>query len=154
MGVSWVKGSCFKARPEVAKQVMDELAAEGRLSPAELVEVSRPKDAPLHQDFFSLSDREAAQKFREYRARVMIGSIVITQDTDEKEVPVRAYFNIEYGKQEYLPTAIIMSDEAKAARLLEIAKKEMISFKAKYAALTELAGVMRAMDAVLEAPAE
>lgn len=148
MGISWVKGSCFKAKPEVAKQVMDELAAEGRLSPAELVEVSRPKDAPLHKDFFSLTDREAAQKYREDRARIMIASIVVTQDAEEDEVPVRAFFNIERGTHEYIPTEIIMSDEAKAARLLEIAKKEMIAFRNKYAALTELASVFDAIDSV------
>ena len=150
MGVSWVKGTTFKAKPEVAKQVMDELAAEGRLSPAELVEVSRPKDAPLHQDFFSLNDKEAAQKYREYRAGIMIASIIVTPEAEENSAPVRAYFNIERGTHEYIPTEIIMSDESKKARLLDVAKREMISFRAKYANLTQLAGVINAIDRVLE----
>lgn len=149
MGVSWVKGSCFKAKPEVAKQVMDELAAEGRLSPAELVEVSRPKDAPLHQDFFSLNDKQAAQKWREHRAGIMIASIVVTADETLNTQPVRAYFNIERGTGEYVPTEIIYSDEAKKSRLLEIAKRELLSFKAKYQTLTELAGVMNAIDEIM-----
>lgn len=149
MGVSWVKGSCFKAKPEVAKQVMDELAAEGRLSPAELVEVSRPKNAPLHQDFFSLNDKQAAQKYREYRAGIMIASIVVTADETENTQPIRAYFNIERGTGEYIPTEIIYSDEAKKSRLLEIAKRELLSFKAKYMTLTELAGVMNAIDEIM-----
>lgn len=149
MGISWCKGSCFKAKAEVAKQVMDELAREGRLSPAELVEVSRPKDAPLHQDFFDLSDKGAAQKWREYRATVMIGSIVVTPDADEEAKPIRAYFNIERGTHEYVPTEVIFSDEAKRERLLEIAKRELLSFKGKYQTLTELAGVMNAIDEVM-----
>ena len=153
MAISWVKGSCFKAKAEVAKQVMDELAAEGRLSPAELVEVSRPKDAPLHQDFFDLNDKQAAQKYREYRATVMIASIVVTQDKEEETKPVRAFFNIERGTHEYIPTEIIMSDDAKKERLLDIAKRELISFRSKYISLTELAGVMNAIDELMHEPA-
>ena len=149
MGISWVKGSCFKAKPEVAKQVMDQLAAEGRLSPAELVEVSRPKNAPLHNDFFDLNDRQAAQKYREYRAGIMIASIIVTPDESETAKPVRAYFNIERGTHEYIPTEIIFSDEAKKSRLLEVAKRELLSFKAKYETLTELAGVMNAIDELI-----
>lgn len=149
MSVSWVKGSCFKAKAEIAKEVMDELAAQGRLSPAELVEVSRPKDAPLHQDFFSLTDKQAAQKFREERARIMIASIVITPESEESLQPVRAFFNIERGTHEYIPTEIIMSDEAKKSRLLDVAMRELAAFKAKYANLTTLAGVMSAIDNVL-----
>lgn len=150
MGISWVKGSCFKAKPEVAKQVMDELAAEGRLSPAELVEVSRPKSAPLHDDFFDLNDKEAAQKYREGRAANMIRSIIVTPDGEEETKTVRAYFNIERGTHEYIPTEIIFSDEEKKNRLLEIAKRELVSFKAKYQTLTELSGVMNAIDDVLK----
>lgn len=149
MGISWVKGSCFKAKPEVAKQVMDELAAEGRLSPAELVEVSRPKTAPLHEDFFDLNDREAAQKYREGRAANMIRSIIVTPDAEEEAKPVRAFFNIERGTHEYIPTEIIFSDDAKKSRLLEVAKRELLSFKAKYETLTELAGVMNAIDELI-----
>lgn len=132
---------------------MDELAAEGRLSPAELVEVSRPKDAPLHQDFFDLNDKQAAQKYREYRATVMIASIVVTQDKEEEAKPVRAFFNIERGTHEYIPTEIIMSDDAKKERLLDIAKRELVSFRSKYISLTELAGVMNAIDELMHEPA-
>lgn len=149
MGISWVKGSCFKAKPEVAKRVMDELASEGRLSPQELVEVSRPEDAPLHQDFFGINDAEAAQRWREHRANVMIASIVVTADETPEAKPVRAYFNIERGTGEFIPTEIIYSDEAKRQRLLDIAKRELVSFKAKYKTLTELAGVMNAIDEVM-----
>lgn len=149
MGISWVKGSCFKAKPEVAKQVMDELAAEGRLSPAELVEVSRPKNAPLHHDFFDLNDKQAAQKYREERAANMIRSIIVTPDNAEETKTVRAYFNIERGTHDYIPTEIIFSDEAKKSRLLEIAKRELSAFKSKYQTLTELAGVINAIDDIL-----
>ena len=148
--ISWVKGSCFKTEAEVAKGVMDKLAAEGNLSPQNLVEVSRPKSAPLHNEFFSLNDKQAAQKWREDIARRMICSIVVTPDEEEDTRTVRAFFNIERGTHEYIPTEIIYSDESKKQRLLEIAKKELMAFKAKYTTLTELSGVFRAIDSLME----
>lgn len=148
MAVSWAKGSRFKTEASIAKEVMDQLSAEGRLSPAELVEVSRPVDAPLHNEF-EWDDQVAAQLWREKTGQIMIASIVITPDKEEKAQPVRAYFNIERGTHEYIPTEVIYSDEAKKARLLDIAKRELLSFKAKYQTLTELAGVMHAIDEVM-----
>ena len=147
MGVSWVKGSRFTADPNVAKEVMDQLSAEGRLTAMELVEASRPVDAPLHGEF-EWDDTIAAQKWREQTGRVMIASIVITHDVQEEPKPVRAYFNIERNTHEYIPTEIIFSDEAKKNRLLEIAKRELLSFKVKYQTLRELDPVFLAIDEV------
>jgi hypothetical protein len=148
LAVSWVKGSRFKTDPNIAKEVMDQLSAEGRLSPAELVEVSRPVDAPLHNEF-EWDDKVAAQLWREKTGQIMIASIVVTQDAEEDKKPVRAYFNIERGTHEYIPTEVIFSDDAKRERLLDIAKREMVSFRTKYDSLTELAGVMKAIDEVI-----
>lgn len=149
MAVSWAKGSVFKADPNVAKNVMDQLSADGRLSPAELVEVSRPEDAPLHNEF-EWNDTIAAQKWREQTGRIMIASIVVTPDVEESSQPVRAFFNIERGTHEYIPTEIIFSDEAKKQRLLDIAKRELFAFEAKYKTLTELDAVFKAIDALKE----
>lgn len=149
MAVSWAKGSVFKADPNIAKDVMDQLSAEGRLSPLDLVEASRPENAPLHGEF-EWNDTIAAQKWRERTGRIMIASIVVTQEAEEEKKPVRAFFNIERGTHEYIPTEVIFSDEAKRERLLDIAKRELVSFKSKYQSLTELAGVMNAIDEVMK----
>lgn len=149
MSVSWTRGSVFKTDPNIAKSVMDQLSAEGRLSPLDLVEASRPEDAPLHGEF-EWNDTIAAQKWREQTGRVMIASIVVTQEAEEEKKSVRAFFNIERGTHEYIPTEVIFSDEAKRERLLDIAKRELVSFKSKYQSLTELAGVMNAIDEVMK----
>lgn len=115
----------------------------------ELVEASRPEDAPLH-DEFEWNDTVAAQKWREQTGRVMIASIVVTPDVEESSQPVRAFFNIERGTHEYIPTEIIFSDEAKKQRLLDIAKRELFAFEAKYKTLTELDAVFKAIDALKE----
>lgn len=149
MAVSWVKGSHFKTDADIAKGVMDQLASEGRLTPAELVDVSRPEGAPLH-DEFEWDDTIAAEKWREQTGRVMIASIQVVAEKDEKNPPVRAYFNIERKSAEYIPTEVIMSDDAKKERLLEIAMRELVSFRSKYIALAELAGVMNAIDELMK----
>ena len=127
---------------------MNQLASEGRLTPANLVEISKPEDAPLHNEF-EWNDTIAAQKWREQTGRVMIASIVVTPDSEEKAKPVRCFFNIEHASPEYLPTEVIYSDEYKKNRLLEIAKRELMSFKIKYQQLAELAGIMNAIDMLL-----
>lgn len=149
MGVCWVKGSHFKTDANIAKGVMDQLASEGRLTPADLVEASRAEDAPLH-DEFEWNDSIAAEKWREQTGRVMIASIQVTVEKEETKLPVRAYFNIEHKSAEYIPTEVIFSDEAKKERLLDIAKRELQSFRTKYFTLSELAGVMNAIDEVLK----
>ncbi len=148
MAVSWVLGSQYKAKAEDAKRVMDELAETGQLCPAKLVEVSRPKSAPLHADLFDLNDRDAAQKWREEKARHMIVSIVVTPDEKETHV-TRAYYNIERGTHEYIPTEVIFSDEAKKDRLLEYAKQELERFRFKYRKLKELDAVFNAIDEII-----
>ena len=149
MAICWRRGSAFKVDASIAKQVMDGLAEEGRLTPSDLVEVSRPKNAPLH-DEFEWDDKVAAEKWREETGRLMISNIVIVPDEQPDPQPTRVYFNIERGTKEYIPTEIIFSDEAKKQRLLEIALRELQSFREKYKTLNELAGVMTAIDEVLD----
>ena len=149
MAICWRRGSTFKVDASIAKQVMDGLAEEGRLTPSDLVEVSRPKNAPLH-DEFEWDDKVAAEKWREETGRLMISNIVVVPDEQPDPQPTRIYFNIERGTKEYIPTEVIFSDEAKKQRLLEIALRELQSFREKYKTLNELAGVMTAIDEVLD----
>ena len=150
MAISWAKGFQFKAKAEDAKRVMDELAVKGKLTAANLVEISKPEDAPLHNDF-EWNDTIAAQKWREQTGRTMIAMIVVTPDKDEEEkTPVRCYFNIEKTSPIYTPTEVIFSDEAKTERLLEVAKRELKSFLVKYRTLTKLAGICNAIEELLD----
>lgn len=145
--ISWVKGSRFKVSAEVAKGVMDKLASEERLSATELVKVSMPEDAPLHGEF-EWDDEIAGQKWRESQASCMIRSIVVTVEDAPQVENIRAYFNLEQGMREYIPVHVIMSDDAKRERLLDLAIRELASFRKKYEQLTELAGVFAEIDKI------
>ena len=61
--------------------------------------------------------------------------------------PYRLFYNI--GKQEnYQPIKVILQDKNKYERLLDTAKKELISYKRKYKMLEELEPVFDVIDKI------
>ena len=147
MVYEWKTGSHHKVSADVAAAAMEKLAAEERLTATELVEESRPEDAPLH-DEFEWNDSIAAEKFREDQARAMIRHLTVRIDINNNEYPVRQYFMVRSESKIFEPVQLILKDQDKTAMLLDQAKKELQSFKAKYACLKELATVIKAIDSI------
>lgn len=147
MVYQWKTGSRHKVSAAVAAEVMDRLAEEERLNPAELVEESRPEDAPLHSEF-EWDDSVAAEKYRETQAGELIRHLVVRIEANDQEYPTRQYFMVQPEAKIYEPIQVILKDEDKTAMLLDQAKRELQAFKAKYAGLKELAEVIRAIDSV------
>lgn len=147
MVYQWKTGSRHKVSAAVAAEVMDRLAEEERLNPAELVEESRPEDAPLHSEF-EWDDSVAAEKYRETQAGELIRHLVVRIEANDHEYPTRQYFMVQPEAKIYEPIQVILKDEDKTAMLLDQAKRELQAFKAKYAGLKELAEVIRAIDSV------
>ena len=140
------KTNFFKTDPNIAGKVCEDLAREGRLTPKDLVEVSRPEDAPLHNEF-EWDDQKAAELFRQRQAHKIIVSLVAVETEEQK--PTRAFFNVTFDNVKpgnYEETVVIMSDKMKREKLLEIARQELKTFKNKYQELKELAGVFAAID--------
>ena len=147
MVYQWKTGSRHKVSAAVAAEVMDQLAEEERLNPTELVEVSRPDDAPLHSEF-EWDNNVAAEKWREEQASAMIRHLVVRIDANGQEYPTRQYFMVQREANTYEPIQVILRNEDKTAMLLEQAKRELKAFKAKYAGLKELAAVIHAIDSL------
>ena len=138
-------GAMYKVEAKVAAEVMNELEAEGKLSAKELVNVSRPDDAPLH-DEFEWDDEIAGEKWREQQARVMIASVtIIHEDLPQKE-PIRAYFHIEQNQPNYERIETIIKQEDRTEMLIKMAKKELAAFKAKYSGIQAFQKVFNAID--------
>ncbi len=137
-----------KTDATVAGEVCEELDKTVGLTPQNLVDASRPEDAPLHREF-EWDDTIAAEEYRRVQARHIITNLAVVIE-EKKQEPVRAFFSLEYGfkKNEgaYESTVRIMSDEEMKARLLEKAKAEMIAFKSKYKMLRELDEVFASID--------
>ena len=147
MVYQWKTGSQHKVSAAVAAEVMDKLAAEERLNPTELVEESRPEDAPLHSEF-EWDDSIAAEKWRKEQAGALIRHLVVRVEANNTEYPTRQYFMVQQEANTYEPIHVILKDEDKTAMLLDQAKRELQAFKAKYAGLKELAKVFEAIDTI------
>lgn len=144
------KNYSYKTSAEVAGEVCEELDRTVGLTPQNLVDVSRPEDAPLHNEFEWDND-VAAEEWRRVQARLLINNLAIVIE-EQKQEPVRAFFSLQCGFRKndgnYESTIRIMSDSEKRKKLLESAKRDMEAFKNKYQMLTELQDVFSAMELV------
>lgn len=138
-------GSHLKVSAEVAAPVLEGLANENRLTAANLVDVSRPEDAPLHPEF-EWRDDVAAERWREEQARQIIRCIRVVSEDEPEKPPVRMYVHPVLESPNYEPLHMVLQDQDKRSSLLKAALRDMVAFKAKYKELHELAKVMDAVD--------
>lgn len=145
------KNFSYKTSAEVAGEVCEELDRTVGLTPENLVEASRPEDAPLHNEF-EWDDRIAAEEYRRTQARLMICNLSIVLE-EQKQEPIRAFFSLQNGfrKNEgtYESTITIMGDSDKRKRLFDNAKRDLEAFKKKYEILSELAELFSVIDSVV-----
>ena len=136
MVYQWKTGTMYKVEAEVAAKVMNELAAENKLSAKELVEVSRPEEAPLHNEF-EWDDTAAAEKWREHQGRKMIGALVTVVENmvQEEPITIRVFHHLEPSKPNYEPIVEIVKHEDRMEMLFKSAMKELAAFKAKYSGI-------------------
>lgn len=156
-----------KVAPEVAGAVCQQLhETEEGLTPQGLVDVSRPEDAPMH-DEFEWDDAVAGEMYRVEQAKRIIRNLVIVQtdanqereiklsihpETPEKEeVQDRAFQSTYEGKNLYVPLMEALTDETWRTNLLEAAKRDARCFIAKYRRLDELAKIIDDMNDFLGA---
>ena len=147
----WVAGSRHKVSAQIAGEVCAELEKNGNLTAKNLVDVSRPEDAPLH-DEFEWNDTEAAEKYREHQARNVINAIKVVREEDdsdnENEAGVRAFYTLRRETPEYESIQIILSDEEKYTELMRVAIRELMAFERKYNKIKELGRVFEAIEEV------
>jgi len=134
------KTNWFKTDANVAGKVFDELDKSVGLTAKTVVNASRAKDAPLHNEF-EWDDAVAGEKYREQQARVMISNLVVRIDESPDSVPTRAYVTVEKDSAQYEDITVVLSNEDKTEKLLRNAMKELSWFERKYSELEALAGV-------------
>lgn len=137
-------GSRIRAAAETVLSECERLERESRLTAQELVNESRPENAPLH-DEFEWRDEVAGELWRVHQARNIINSIVTI---NEKQEPQRVFFNIEASEPEYYSINTILRSAEKTESLLNTALKEAEAFRRKYKTLKELAEVNQAIENV------
>lgn len=140
-------GARLNVSAQAAGELCAELESQGRLTPHEVVEASRPDDAPLHAAF-EWDDAVAAECYREVQAGHIIRSIEVVIDKTDK--PTRAFVSLAItdGEREYREVNKVLNIQSERQRLLAEARRELDAFKRKYAVLEELAGVFDAIERV------
>lgn len=132
MGIyKWKTGARIKADPELAAQVLDQLANENRLNAENVVEISKPEGAVLHDDF-EWRDDIAALEYRKHQARNIMNSLVIVEETAPEIPPIRYCFQIEENSSNYTPINVIMQSADCMDALQRKALAELSAFRMKY----------------------
>lgn len=142
MTYKWKDGSQHKVSAQIAGEVCAELEERGELNAQNLVDVSRPEEAPLH-DEFEWNDDIAAELYRKTQAYAIIRHLSINTET---KAPVRAFFNIEIRSNQFESIETIIQQEDKYSKLLKQALNELEAFQRKYQMLTELQEVFDAIE--------
>lgn len=152
-------GARHKVDAETVGRVCSELDDQDRLTPENLLEASRPTDAPVH-DEFEWNDGTAAEKYRVSQAAALIRHVVIYERRDEDKAEpehvvvakdsewngCRAFSSLHVpggSKERYVATAKMLGDDDMREILLGNARRELNSFVGKWQHLDELAGMLR-----------
>ena len=153
MAYAWKK----RVAGYAAKVAADEAAAEliriktdrGQLRPADVVDESRPDEAPLHP-VFEWDDHVAAEAHRCEQARHLIRSVVITGD-DGQPGDVRAFVSIDCdGPPEYVQVEEARDDEEMRGQVLDKALTALRAWSRTYGSLKEFMALTTIIEQTIE----
>ena len=127
----------------------------GGITPEIVLADARKKNSPLHSHFV-WDDSTAAERYRLVQAAELIRRIKVTYEyAPEKIVSVRAYHAIEpregeaseeSGRAVYVTLATAL--ESYHDQLMDQCRRDMAAFRAKYAALQQVAHIVEAMEQI------
>lgn len=138
---------------QIAGEECEKLERDGRLTPSNLVDASRPDDAPLH-DEFEWDDTIAAESFRKVQASSIIRHVVVvTHPKKDVESEVRKYVPVQYHdddenkrKSKYVCVFKALTEPETREMVLRRAMNELEAFRRKYSDLMELSVVIEAIN--------
>lgn len=145
-----------KTKNQKAKALLALYERDGHLTPESVVAEAKKKRSPLHS-CFDWDDSTAAHKWRLEQAAFLIRKIKVEYTTPGHEtIRVRAFTNImpaAQGGEEQTGRAgvYITTQEALKSfqdQVLEVARREALALKNKYAALEKMAPIINAITAV------
>ena len=144
----------------------------GRLTPQIIVDAARDENSLIHP-CFQWNDSIAAEEHRKQQARQLMGNLIVVHDTGNRQIRTRSRVNIEITREPEEPTTAetpacvpprrerfylsvqdVMHDPESRDYLLDQARREIASYRRKYATLNELSLLFSAIDAFLDEAAE
>lgn len=128
--------------------VANEIASIGdEVTPSQIVDFAKDENSELHK-CFTWSNSEAADKWRIYEARQVVCQLKIVKIDDkgkEQPTPIRVFYKTETGEG-YKPTQLIIKNADEYTKMLNRAKSELQTFKAKYKHISELETIFDEID--------
>lgn len=159
--VKWKDGFRTKVSPTVAWRFFERVRAErdGELDLELAVQWSKPKDAPLHGEI-EWNDKKLAESARRDQMRRIVRNLVEVRPRMKSETRVYEQVRVEMPAKSpdkkpevrnvFRSTEEILADPAGRADLLGQAVRDALAFRRRYAALAELATLIRAIDETVE----
>lgn len=153
MNYQWKEGAKRRGSAQVIGERLEQIrtAAGGMLTPRQVVADAAPEGSPLHPHF-EWNDTKAALEYRLEQARSLIRQVVVVHE--EMPKPVRMYVCVQAdGETErgYAPLELALKNPATRHYVLRQAKRDLESWRTKYADYRELSDAFGAIDAALEA---
>lgn len=160
--IRWRSGSSGRISAEACYEELDRIRHEneGDLTAEIVVEEARPSDSVLHPQIFDLGQKRAAEEYYRERARhTMRALVVVYQNETATQAPetiqVRAFSTVEQKLGEsgrvtqiYSSTEEALQDPTRREYILAEAIRQVAVWRKKYAALSELATIFRAIDEI------
>lgn len=134
---------------------LERIGAVRGLTPANVVDESRPECAVLHSQF-EWHDPTAAEEFRKQQARLIVNAVAIqvegTNHTTQAFVSVRQiedFCQEEQRSPRYLPASVVVADTDLREQHLTTLKSRLRSIRRELSGFQELTQVAEAIDAVV-----
>lgn len=132
---------------------------DGMIGPRTLLNAARSPLSPFHQ-YFEWDDGEAAEQYRLIQAGQLLRrwkGTIMRIDAEAKVVKIEAVRRVQSpagrrapGGDSYETIEQIMADPVKRADMLGTVLTELSAYRRRYAQLTALADVWRAIDEALD----
>lgn len=141
MAIMW----SYKLFRADAEKVYSDLQNIATKTPQNLVDYAEEHpDSELYK-CFTWDDAKAANEYRKTEARQVMRLLVVKDETDENATKVRV---LQRASEEYLPVKTIVRNEDEYTALLERARAELRSFKARYQNIVELEEILDLIDRI------
>lgn len=157
MKVRWKKGARVGVKAEVAHRFLERIRTDngGKLQLAEVVRQSKPKNAPLHNEF-EWDDKKCGELYRQEQARYIIRKIEVVRP-EMPNISTRAYESVTVSETDtsktperkvsaFMSVEDVLSNPAARAELLGQAVRDALAFRRRYAALSELSNLIHVID--------
>jgi len=153
--VFWKEGARVKVKAETAHRELERIKKdnEGKLRARDIVYNSKPKNAPLHNEF-EWNTQQAAQKYREDQARYVVRVLKVEHEKEKEEdiaIVTRAYVQVEDedGDRSYTTMAHALSDAELKHQVLYKAHKALVSAKREISEISELSKELEKLDQII-----